>query len=257
MARTKAEDGRVSVRNLRRTAKQALEKLEKDGEVGEDDVTGAEKRLDGAPRSTPTRSTTCSSTRKPSCSRSERRPLEDGNDKTKTRPRTARPKDHGRAGRDLKSRRRLRHRAARRGRGLALLLEAAFMFIVAAAVLRRDLGAFPQGAARQGHRPARAADDARRRRDGRGRLRLRRAGAGLGDRGGRARHPCCGCCGAGSTATSRTPPPRSSPSSTCPFLGSFVALMLAAEVGGQHQHHERSEERHVDQVNTAAEALLT
>ena len=47
VARTKAEDGRVAVRNLRRTAKQALEKLEKDGEVGKDDVTGAEKRLDG------------------------------------------------------------------------------------------------------------------------------------------------------------------------------------------------------------------
>ncbi len=46
VARTKAEDGRVAVRNLRRTAKQALEKLEKDGEVGKDDVTGAEKRLD-------------------------------------------------------------------------------------------------------------------------------------------------------------------------------------------------------------------
>jgi len=46
MARAKAEDGRVSVRNIRRSAKQALEKLEKDGEVGKDDVTGAEKRLD-------------------------------------------------------------------------------------------------------------------------------------------------------------------------------------------------------------------
>ncbi|RLV48847.1 ribosome recycling factor [Nocardioides mangrovicus] len=47
IARAKAEDGRVSVRNIRRTAKQSLEKLEKDGEVGKDDVTGAEKRLDG------------------------------------------------------------------------------------------------------------------------------------------------------------------------------------------------------------------
>ncbi|SED40453.1 ribosome recycling factor [Nocardioides exalbidus] len=46
LARGKSEDGRVSVRNVRRTAKQALEKLEKDGEVGKDDVTGAEKRLD-------------------------------------------------------------------------------------------------------------------------------------------------------------------------------------------------------------------
>lgn len=47
VARTKAEEGRVAVRNLRRTAKQNLERLEKDGEVGKDDVTGAEKRLDG------------------------------------------------------------------------------------------------------------------------------------------------------------------------------------------------------------------
>jgi len=47
VARNKAEDGRVAVRNLRRHAKQHLEKLEKDGEVGKDDVTGAEKRLDG------------------------------------------------------------------------------------------------------------------------------------------------------------------------------------------------------------------
>ena len=47
IAKTKAEDGRVSVRNVRRNAKQDLEKLEKDGEVGKDDVTGAEKRLDG------------------------------------------------------------------------------------------------------------------------------------------------------------------------------------------------------------------
>ncbi|MFL6061408.1 MAG: ribosome recycling factor [Marmoricola sp.] len=47
IAKAKAEDGRVSVRNIRRSAKQELEKLEKDGEVGKDDVSGAEKRLDG------------------------------------------------------------------------------------------------------------------------------------------------------------------------------------------------------------------
>jgi ribosome recycling factor len=46
VARTKAEEGRVAVRNIRRHAKQELERLEKDGEVGKDDVTGAEKRLD-------------------------------------------------------------------------------------------------------------------------------------------------------------------------------------------------------------------
>ncbi|MGI8644949.1 MAG: ribosome recycling factor [Nocardioides sp.] len=51
VARAKAEDGRVSVRNIRRTAKQGLEKLEKDGEAGKDDVSGAEKRLDAMTKS--------------------------------------------------------------------------------------------------------------------------------------------------------------------------------------------------------------
>ena len=46
VAKAKAEDGRVAIRNLRRNAKQALEKLEKDGEAGKDDVAGAEKRLE-------------------------------------------------------------------------------------------------------------------------------------------------------------------------------------------------------------------
>jgi ribosome recycling factor len=50
LARHKAEEGRVSVRNIRRSAKQSLEKLEKDGEAGQDDVIGAEKRLDGMTR---------------------------------------------------------------------------------------------------------------------------------------------------------------------------------------------------------------
>ena len=48
IARTKAEEGRVAVRNIRRNAKQDLERLEKDGEVGKDDVTGAEKKLDSS-----------------------------------------------------------------------------------------------------------------------------------------------------------------------------------------------------------------
>lgn len=47
LAKTKAEDGRIAVRNIRRTAKQGLDKLGSDGEIGKDDVTGAEKRLDG------------------------------------------------------------------------------------------------------------------------------------------------------------------------------------------------------------------
>ncbi|MDP9822603.1 ribosome recycling factor [Nocardioides massiliensis] len=46
VARAKAEEGRVAVRNIRRTAKQAMDKAEKDGDVGQDDVTGAEKKLD-------------------------------------------------------------------------------------------------------------------------------------------------------------------------------------------------------------------
>ncbi|MDP3891121.1 ribosome recycling factor [Nocardioides sp.] len=48
IAKAKAEDGRVSVRNIRRNAKQQLDKAEKDGEVSQDDVTGAEKKLDAA-----------------------------------------------------------------------------------------------------------------------------------------------------------------------------------------------------------------
>ena len=47
LARAKAEEGRISVRNQRRNAKQTLDKSEKDGEIGKDDLTGAEKRLDG------------------------------------------------------------------------------------------------------------------------------------------------------------------------------------------------------------------
>ncbi|WP_229788707.1 ribosome recycling factor [Nocardioides albus] len=47
LAKEKAEQGRVSVRQVRQKAKQNLEKLEKDGEASKDDVTGAEKRLDG------------------------------------------------------------------------------------------------------------------------------------------------------------------------------------------------------------------
>ena len=46
LAKEKAEGGKVAVRQVRQKAKQGLEKLEKDGEVGKDDVTGAEKRLD-------------------------------------------------------------------------------------------------------------------------------------------------------------------------------------------------------------------
>ena len=47
VAKGKAEDSRVSVRNIRRRAKDELDKLAKDGEAGEDDVARAEKELDG------------------------------------------------------------------------------------------------------------------------------------------------------------------------------------------------------------------
>ena len=46
LARTKAEDARISIRGSRRTAKDALDKLVKDKEVGEDEVVRAEKQLD-------------------------------------------------------------------------------------------------------------------------------------------------------------------------------------------------------------------
>ena len=46
VAHKKAEDARISIRNVRRHAKDELDKLAKDGEVGEDDVTRAEKELE-------------------------------------------------------------------------------------------------------------------------------------------------------------------------------------------------------------------
>ena len=46
VARHKAEEGRVSIRNIRRHAKDSLDRLVKDGEVGEDDVARAEKELE-------------------------------------------------------------------------------------------------------------------------------------------------------------------------------------------------------------------
>jgi ribosome recycling factor len=48
LAKSKAEDARISVRGARRTAKEALDKMVKDKEVGEDEVTRAEKQLDAA-----------------------------------------------------------------------------------------------------------------------------------------------------------------------------------------------------------------
>lgn len=47
LAKSKAEEARVSVRSVRRKAKDELDKIKKDGEAGEDDVNRAEKDLDG------------------------------------------------------------------------------------------------------------------------------------------------------------------------------------------------------------------
>ena len=46
IARHKAEDSRVSIRNIRRHAKDSLDKLVKDGDAGEDDGRRAERELD-------------------------------------------------------------------------------------------------------------------------------------------------------------------------------------------------------------------
>ena len=46
VAHTKAEDGRVAVRNLRRAARKDLEGLEKDGDISTDELDRAEKDLE-------------------------------------------------------------------------------------------------------------------------------------------------------------------------------------------------------------------
>jgi ribosome recycling factor len=45
-AKAKGEDGRVSVRNIRRKAMEELHRIRRDGEAGEDEVARAEKDLD-------------------------------------------------------------------------------------------------------------------------------------------------------------------------------------------------------------------
>ncbi|MEW1981934.1 ribosome recycling factor [Citricoccus sp. NPDC079358] len=50
LIKTKAEDHKVSLRNTRRKAKETLDKMVKDGDVGEDEGTRAEKELDAMTR---------------------------------------------------------------------------------------------------------------------------------------------------------------------------------------------------------------
>jgi ribosome recycling factor len=46
VARHKGEEAKVAIRNVRRHAKDALDKIARDGDAGEDDVRRAEKELD-------------------------------------------------------------------------------------------------------------------------------------------------------------------------------------------------------------------
>ena len=46
LARTKAEDARISIRSVRRKAKEELDRIKKDGDAGEDEVDRAEKELE-------------------------------------------------------------------------------------------------------------------------------------------------------------------------------------------------------------------
>ena len=92
VARHKGEDAKVAIRNVRRKAKEELDRIVKDGEAGEDD---GPPRREGARRPDPQvrrrTSTSWSSTRKPSCSRSDvlPRPLRRA-DASLGRPATAR-----------------------------------------------------------------------------------------------------------------------------------------------------------------------
>lgn len=46
LARTKAEDARISIRSVRRRAKEDLETMKKDGDAGEDEVERGERELE-------------------------------------------------------------------------------------------------------------------------------------------------------------------------------------------------------------------
>jgi ribosome recycling factor len=48
IAHAKGEDSKVSIRNIRRKAKEELTRIARDGEAGEDEVGRAEKELEGA-----------------------------------------------------------------------------------------------------------------------------------------------------------------------------------------------------------------
>ena len=47
LAKTKAEEGRIAVRGIRRKGMDQLDEIKKDGDAGEDDVERAQKDLEG------------------------------------------------------------------------------------------------------------------------------------------------------------------------------------------------------------------
>lgn len=49
-AKTRAEDGRIGIRSIRRQAKEQIEKAKKDGDIGEDEAVRAEKSLEATTR---------------------------------------------------------------------------------------------------------------------------------------------------------------------------------------------------------------
>ncbi len=51
IVKTKGEDAKISIRNIRRKAKETLDRLVKDGEAGEDEGNRAEKELDSLTKS--------------------------------------------------------------------------------------------------------------------------------------------------------------------------------------------------------------
>jgi ribosome recycling factor len=46
VVKSKAEDSKIAMRNIRRAAKEAMEKMEKDGDIGKDDLVRGEKELE-------------------------------------------------------------------------------------------------------------------------------------------------------------------------------------------------------------------
>ena len=46
LAKSKGEDGKIAIRNIRRKAMEQLKKLQKDGDAGEDEVVAAEKEME-------------------------------------------------------------------------------------------------------------------------------------------------------------------------------------------------------------------